>query len=442
LYNVLFQIPFVDYSNDNTDESVHKSKLDIIVEKKKNEYVSSFTVHGLTRIFRGSRSESIFWLLMLLVGITMSTYVIHGLIKKYFEYNIYTEVRSTVSIQNIFPGITVCEFNGMLSNYFANCGKQRGSKLNSSAVCTLDRRRNTDEITNLLGNSTYEWSNGIFKVSNCHTWGGKFCANDLYIKSLKDHNHQCFTFNHNSDFYDTYSHAYIEFQIYQTKVSDRQPFVVAIVHDPRVTELDMTNRVVLETSNIYELKIEKTIIRRLPAPFPSNCTSEKMNDFFPGKYTRRNCLESITYLRMFKECGDVLDYHKKYIPEALKRQYKRTNRTVKQVVDCIERFSQREITETKRCPFPCEEIEYTTMPTFHSQTPQDEFPTYRLHIQYHRVDSYKSIEEKQLVTWDQVAGEVGGLVGLVIGASFISIIEIVFYFFLFTFHKLKQACYG
>ena len=95
-----------DTDDDDDEKSLHRTKLDAIVETKKDEYVNSFTVHGLTRIFKGSKSESIFWMLMLLVGVTLSTYIIHGLIRKYFEYNIYTEVRSNVSFKNVFPGIT------------------------------------------------------------------------------------------------------------------------------------------------------------------------------------------------------------------------------------------------------------------------------------------------------------------------------------------------
>ena len=435
-----------DTDDDDDENNLHRTKLDAIVETKKDEYVNSFTVHGLTRIFKGSKSESIFWMLMLLVGVTLSTYIIHGLIRKYFEYNIYTEVRSNVSFKNIFPGITLCEFNGMLSNYFAYCGQQKGQKFkNPDDVCTMDASAlgvaatNVQEINNTLSHP-YQWSNGLFHVTHCHTWGGKYCANDQYLRSLKDHNHHCFTFNHRGDFHDTYAHAYIEFTLNDTLLKHDPPFIIAVVHDPKIAELDMTNRVVIEDSNIYELKIDKTLIKRLPDPFPSNCTYGKSHDFFPGKYTRRNCLESITYARMYMECGGVLDYHRKFIPEELKEKYGKSNKSISEMVRCIEQFSQKEVTDIKECPFPCEEIEYTTMPTFHSQSPKDDpKPTFRLHIQYHRVDSYKSIEEKQLVTWDQVAGEVGGLVGLVIGASFISIIEIVFYFFLCSFHKLK-AC--
>lgn len=381
---------------------------------------------------------------MLLVGVTLSTYIIYGLIRKYFEYNIYTEVRSNMSFKNVFPGITFCEFNGMLSNYFAYCGHKKEQKFNNpDDVCSIDISDlgvAVQDMNNSLSHP-YQWSNGLFHVTRCSTWGGKNCTNDKYLRSLKYHNHHCITFNHQGDFYDSsYAHAYIEFTFNKTLLKNNSPFVIAVVHDPRITELDMTNRVVIEDSNIYELKIDKTLIKRLPDPFPSNCTYGKSHDFFPGKYTRRNCLESIVYTQMYMECGGVLDYHWKFIPNNIKEKYGKSNKSISEMVHCIKQFSQKELTDIKECPFPCEEIEYTTMPTFHSQSPKnDTKPTFRLHVQYHNVDSFKTIEEKQLITWDQVVGEIGGLVGLIIGASFISIIEIIFYLFLCSFHKLKTC---
>ena len=67
---------------------------------------------------------------------------------------------------------------------------------------------------------------------------------------------------------------------------------------------------------------------------------------------------------------------------------------------------------------------------------------YRLHIQYQNVDAYKVFSERQLHTWDQIAGEVGGFLGLIIGASFISIIEIFAYFMLCLLHKLVHGGEG
>ena len=66
---------------------------------------------------------------------------------------------------------------------------------------------------------------------------------------------------------------------------------------------------------------------------------------------------------------------------------------------------------------------------------EDVEQVYRVDIQYVNIDSYRSVEEKQLYSWDQIAGEVGGFLGLVIGASFISVIEIVLYLILCCISK-------
>ena len=47
--------------------------------------------------------------------------------------------------------------------------------------------------------------------------------------------------------------------------------MAVIVHDPDVTELELTNRVVLEPGKTYLLQIKETMIKRLAHPFPSNC---------------------------------------------------------------------------------------------------------------------------------------------------------------------------
>ena len=51
------------------------------------------------------------------------------------------------------------------------------------------------------------------------------------------------------------------------------PRLIAIPHDPSITELDFTAKIDLDPSKIYEIKFDKTIVKRLPSPFPSNCTT-------------------------------------------------------------------------------------------------------------------------------------------------------------------------
>ena len=114
-------------------------------------------------------------------------------------------------------------------------------------------------------------------------------------------------------------------------------------------------------------------------------------------------------------------------------------------------FSKSEVAGVDDCPVSCEELELSVARSLHElfgkknkknntknnknkkmnsnyHENHDEHcedgevePVYKVDIQY---------IEKQLYSWDQIAGEVGGFVGLVIGASFISIIEIVLHIIL------------
>ena len=55
-----------------------------------------------------------------------------------------------------------------------------------------------------MADTVGEWSNGLFNIKQCYTWGSKYCANDKYIKSLTKHNNTCFTFNWDGSLYDPY----------------------------------------------------------------------------------------------------------------------------------------------------------------------------------------------------------------------------------------------
>ena len=57
-------------------------------------------------------------------------------------------------------------------------------------------------------------------------------------------------------------------------------------------------------------------------------------------------------------------------------------------------------------------------------------------VQLQRVDTYKIMEEKELYTWDQMACEVGGFIGLIMGMSIISLVEIGAYICL----RLSKSC--
>lgn len=396
------------------------------IETKTTEYINSFTVHGLTRIFTTSKFESLFWLFILICGVILASYIIHGRLSKYYQFDIYTEISSKITNKNNFPTIAFCEANLLVSTFFSYCGQNIGLPHElEDKECPYKDASFKERDMNVYKNT---WSNGIFNVTSCRTWGGKECVSAAYLKPLTQYNQACIAWNYDGNLYDIYGHVEIEFHFVNSKNSPYAPKVYAIPHDPRISEIDLTKKVNLDPAKIYDVRIDKSIVKRLTHPYPSNCTNGKASDIFPGKYSRRACIESHNYINMYKECGDTLDYIRKYIPEEIKKKYGKKHK-ISQVKQCIIKFSQKETTNVYNCPFPCESLDISVLPTFHDHLKETIVKlrnhSYFINVQFEHVDSIKTIEEKELYSWYQMTCEIGGFVGLVIGASLISCIEIL-----------------
>ena len=82
---------------------------------------------------------------------------------------------------------------------------------------------------------------------------------------------------------DIYSHVDIEFNFIPPVWLDQDEVIIAVPYDHSIHEIDITNKVDIEPHKTYEIKLDKTEIKRLPHPFPSNCSNSKGEDIFPGR---------------------------------------------------------------------------------------------------------------------------------------------------------------
>ena len=406
----------------------------IILNKKINEYAQSFTMHALSKVVTGKSIESLFWFMMLFGGLVTCFVVIHGLITKFYRYEIYTEIRSIISDENYFPAITFCEETLFLDNYFAYCGAsvRFGHADRSKAhECHRDHIRPSGNVSSKRNKY---WSNGPFNITKCKTMGGKNCANGDYLRTMYHFNHSCFTWNYAGNLSDVYSRAELDIDFYPPHWLGREERIIALPHDPKVHEVDITKKVEIEPYKAYEIKLDKTLIKRLPNPFPSGCTFTKGEDIFPGRYTRRSCIESHNFLESYKVCGQALDYVDQFIPAEYKEKYAK-NSSISEAINCIFGQGKKVTQKTKECGFPCDDYDLSVIHSFNERKDPSVKAKYQVSIQYQKVDTYQTMEEKELYSWDQMLSEMGGLIGLIIGASVISVVEVLVYFFLVLCNK-------
>lgn len=396
--------------------------------RKSNKSPVNFSTHGLNRAAAESKFEAYFWRLMVFLGITLSAYLIHGRISKYFLHDVYTKVSLVVTDINSFPAITICNYDLLRKMYFTYCGSNILDKhYNDENFCS-NFSKNYSHAHNAI--NSYNWSNGIFKVLGCKTASNMYCANSSFLKSLRRYNHSCFTLNYNNNLHDVSGEVQLHFKL--TKPNNSS--IIAILHDPDILEIDLTKQVKLDLGKIYDISTEKTIIKRLPYPFPSNCSNEKGNDLFPGKYSRHTCIESYIFTDMYKQCGDVIDYVRPFIPYGIRKTFSKRKR-IKEMKHCLQQYSTKEIKDALYCHFPCESLELSIIPSF---TDNMIYPdTYTVNIHFHQIDIIRMIEEKELYSWYQMTSQVGGFVGLIIGASLMSLVEIIAYLTI----RLYKLCF-
>ena len=419
--------------NDSTAKSKKNRKRDEALKEKIHSYIDAFTVHGLTRVFKAPKGEAILWMVVLLLGIILTVVVLYILLAKFFRYETYTEIKSVVTDKNYFPSLSICDLGLLQRNYFKYCGEVMGTrydpKASKNTTCDhakIPRVVDDARMVGLENNkaSNGHWSNGVFEVLYCYTWDAKECNSERYFKSKLNVDHACITWNFKGDLLDLYGHVEMSVKL-NNPLGSWEPHIFASPHDPEIKEIDMTKKVNLDSHKFYELKLVKTKVKRLPKPYPSNCSSYSETDILPGAYSRRTCVESYKMLHAYKVCGDTFDYMRPYIPRHIKDKYSR-NSTVIETRKCIRQAVKKEPLKGE-CPFPCHELDLGITSSYNERRrkPKDSKWIYNIALQFQHVDYYKIMEEKALYSTSQLMCEVGGFVGLVMGASLLSFVEII-----------------
>ncbi|XP_065067302.1 degenerin del-1-like [Rhopilema esculentum] len=190
------------------------------------------------------------------------------------------------------------------------------------------------------------------------------------------------------------------------------------------------------------VKLRKKVIRRKESPYPSNCIKSGQKtgfNVFPGKARRDNCLFSCLALRGYQICHGV---DERFRPFMNKKEYPNTlNYTDKKMFDCMFEVVQSVDAVNCKCNVYCDEEVYETQtsrvpwpqqwkaeeltrifPNFTSSTIRQTF--IKLTIYYEEISEFRYTEEEKYSIMN-VWTDFGGQMGLFIGASLISFVEIL-----------------
>ena len=439
--------------------------------KKMDEYATSFTVHGISRIYNGNVVEKIVWSVFVLTAVVGSVIVINNHVQRYLKHEVIQSFTSETTNRAYFPQVTFCLDNLRFKLLKLHCGVEF-SKIVNYTECKNDELDCSVPKRKIKG----AWSNGLFSVIDMRLGNEKynrsFAANHLDGHE-RDTKGACVTWHFNKTFYQvlstvSYSDFSIKLAIAEDLIGKYKKELTVIINEQNVSGIYQRAQLHLVPEFSYDLMLSKTVTYRKEKPFPSNCSNRTNINTFPGIYNQETCFFLSSEINVFKKYRITRDVTRHFIPNNIRSKYKKNwQHDVNGFQNAFKEFFRNIDPENSNCPLPCHEVTYgfsvISKPTNRSQQPVEfalenadtdeatgkqcfnleigkksaKFFIYELHLHYKNPNLFTKIEEKELYPRDEMLGEVGGFLGLMIGASCISLLELMAFVMLAL---IKKCC--
>ena len=452
-----------------------------IFEKETNNFASNATTHGFSHVSAGKRWYSkLFWGIIFLSFFSLLWYNLYFIIKSYRSYSVYTTIEKKSVSPMKFPAVTICSTGIFQESKVPGPSSEmaRGSGDSLSQYANVDMRmanlffslKDYDDFTNLRNVTQQGETLFINKyIASCSFGLHEKCQYpaDFKVVPVSPYEGNCFTFNHDGRFKQQSEGSYygLSLMLYVNQ-SNMTPFtsfdegagVSIALHDQNEFPFPLDRGILLKPGANTRLSLKKIVTKRLQSPYPSKCSTGKdINLLFPGKYTISNCKRSCMAEYIREICNAIDLFQAKY----LSLEAKRLN--VTQVYCILEsiRTVSKELWSRCLCPVACTETRFIPTLSFTTWPSLADLPFYKrifvaalglpagisdeyVHQNFLKVNiyyedlGYEVIQEKEEWTYQKLISDVGGQMGIWIGASLFSIVEI----FVFVLNIIRKVIFN
>lgn len=416
--------------------------------------MDDLSIHGLPRITKHKSFISrLFWgALFIAASAWLFTVLVYS-VQKYSERNFITKILKERQDKMRFPTLTICDtdmstdFNDMKS-FPTNCAeylnKQTGNKSKLVTYgCKLFLAGLKDGC--------------IFGTKNKCSFPKNFTASKNYDL--------CYSFNREGTLYqDARERAFgLEVLMFKND-SEVETYDISSVPPLRTTQFNRGLLLMVHPADEYigysnegsiplmpgtwtEVVLQKEIHQRLKAPYSTNCSSNTTIPLlFAGRLTESNCYYSCLLHKFYKECGDVLDMARPFMSN---ETFPTKEQNISKVDQCVSDVYANAGSLECDCNLPCYAEKYATKvsttplrkASFTASMRKDlanalniqpeDFDIHqimkhivRLSVFYESFTTDNYIDHP-LQDLEALLSNFGGLMGLFVGASVISVLELL-----------------
>ena len=399
------------------------------IKKNLNEILVNSTSHGIPNIIRAnSLFLKIMWSLFFILSTCTCFFYIAKIITEFLKFNTVTTISFINERQSLFPTVSFCSwpvFNESID------------KIVLSVTFEKVKLENYGEIFEPFNDSTY---GQCFRFNSGKNMNGKKV---VQLKSTKGG----FTNRLNIQFYlnTPSTHDYSE--------------LLVNIHNESLLPYSMSNEGYwLKPGSLNNFQIERVFTERLDEPY-SDCIKD-INRFNLNKtlvnfmrdseriYTQTDCFYLCSYLFAIKENNCSCHSDLTHFENDCVKQFNNHNKTM---INCVNNYLKefRDKFQYDKCPaycpLECDSMSYSIIPYFESypghgnisnyskkDNSLERFQTYEevnkhlivLTVYYKRLHYSLINQVPQTETFGFVSN-IGGILGLFLGVSFLSFIEII-----------------
>ena len=424
------------------------------------ECVESLSIHGLPKLIAASSfSKRLGWFICCFAAFSFFVYFTADIITMYRSNAIYLSTEMVTKTTMQLPAITFCNTNHY-DSYIKDSNAPKLEKMPQSC--------SQEEFAN-------EKSKRYFKGA-CRTFMGMsknhsiFANLSKYIRfpdmfSFLPNYWPCFTMNRDSTLVqlepsERYGITMLLFfnesdysdYGYRQKASlhlhDVRHGIYIDIHDP-AEHLHQLQGITLPTGYQTHIALRRTSTTRKAAPFRSNCYNDEEESYtkvIQGKHLVSNCFYSCLLLAMYSTCGNIPTYLRAFMPEDKYPPKQNISETFNK---CAQEAARNKTVENCGCRMPCKQTTYETKVTQNPwpqswqtnylrpilsemiDTPEEEIDVamlkkYLIFVSIYYDDFTETvITEKEFYELSKIISDFGGQMGMFMGASFLSLIEII-----------------
>ena len=379
------------------------------LEKRKDDYKSSFTIHGLSFLCTGTLIEKIVWAVNMAAVIGFALYMVQRYITRFLAYKVRTKIEFQETPAIILPTIVVClgSINTKLECFKNTTYIYRSCRPDKYDLTRAWYYNYTDGT-----NSTIKYSEVI--GDNCYIINRK---GQLSLTGINDKLDFVFYLkSRNSTSYK------LHFYMFSVKEFKNRHAKILLSDDYKELKAGYT-----------KLYISKTVTKRLPYPYNTNCSNGKPNTL-SSHYSFSSCRMGCLINKWLDKCGSIPDFYQQFVAED---KHLNSNLSHSEMQKCLWERRRRFNPLNCTCPLPCSDETYkANVGSFEPTTYKIRYlQMWRFHI--HNADNkVMHITQVPDYTLDDFLGALGGFVGLAIGASMLSFVELCIYFVLSVISKM------